>query len=53
MKTSEKCSKLKVKVKIQNQICSQFPVDFVTSTEEVLNGKLHFLCSTVRPVTTF
>ena len=24
----------------------QFPVDLVTFTEEILNGKLHFLCST-------
>ena len=23
----------------------QFPVDLVTFTEEILNGKLHFLCS--------
>ena len=23
----------------------QFPADFVTFTEEILNGKLHFLCS--------
>ena len=23
---------------------SQFPVDLVTFTEEILNGKLHFLC---------
>ena len=23
----------------------QFPADLVTSTEEILNGKLHFLCS--------
>ena len=23
----------------------QFPVDFVTFTKEILNGKLHFLCS--------
>ena len=23
----------------------QFPADFVTITEEILNGKLHFLCS--------
>ena len=25
--------------------CEQFPVDLVTFTEEILNGKLHFLCS--------
>ena len=24
---------------------SQFPVDLVKFTEEILNGKLHFLCS--------
>ena len=24
---------------------SQFPADLVTFTEEILNGKLHFLCS--------
>ena len=24
---------------------TQFPVDLVTFTEEILNGKLHFLCS--------
>ena len=23
----------------------QFPVDLTTFTEEILNGKLHFLCS--------
>ena len=23
----------------------KFPVDLVTFTEEILNGKLHFLCS--------
>ena len=23
----------------------QFPVDLATFTEEILNGKLHFLCS--------
>ena len=23
----------------------QFPADLVTVTEEILNGKLHFLCS--------
>ena len=23
----------------------QFPVDLVTFNEEILNGKLHFLCS--------
>ena len=29
------------------QICSnpQFPEDLVTFTEEIRNGKLHFLCS--------
>ena len=34
-----------------DQICSfqQFFADLVTFTEEILNGKLHFLCS----VTTF
>ena len=26
---------------------SQFPADLVTFTEEILNGKLHFLCSKV------
>ena len=25
----------------------QFPADLVTFTEEILNGKLHFLCSEV------
>ena len=24
---------------------AQFPADLVTFTEEILNGKLHFLCS--------
>ena len=24
----------------------QFPADLVTSTKEILNGKLHFLCRT-------
>ena len=24
---------------------SQFPADLVTLTEEIVNGKLHFLCS--------
>ena len=26
----------------------QFPADLVTFTEEILNGKLHFLCSVTR-----
>ena len=26
-----------------------FPADLVTFTEEILNGKLHFLCSDVYP----
>ena len=30
---------------IQNQPNPQFPADFVTFTEEILNGKLHFSCS--------
>ena len=25
----------------------QFPADLVTFTEEILNGKLHFLCSPI------
>ena len=25
--------------------CEQFPVDLVTFTKEILNGKLHFFCS--------
>ena len=25
--------------------CFQFPADLVTFTEEILDGKLHFLCS--------
>ena len=25
----------------------QFPADLVTFTEEILNGKLHFLCSEI------
>ena len=25
----------------------QFPVDLVTFTEEMLNGKLHFLCNDI------
>ena len=25
----------------------QFPTDLVTFTEEILNGKLHFLCSAI------
>ena len=35
------------------QICSnpQFPEDLVTFTEEILNGKLHFLCSVMSFVT--
>ena len=28
-----------------DQIRSPFPADLVTFTEEILNGKLHFLCS--------
>ena len=35
----------------------QFPADLVTITEEILNGKLHFLCmvykSQQRPVSPF
>ena len=30
----------------------QFPADLVTFTEEILNGKLHFLCSDVNPIST-
>ena len=26
-------------------ICDKFPADLVTFTEEILNEKLHFLCS--------
>ena len=29
----------------------QFPVDLVIFTEEILNGKLHFLCSAIRLAT--
>ena len=25
----------------------QLPADFITFTEEILNGKLHFLCSDI------
>ena len=25
-------------------LCSKFPADLVTFTEEIFNGKLHFLC---------
>ena len=28
----------------------QFPADLVTFTEEILNGKLHFLCSVMSPI---
>ena len=28
----------------------QFPADLVTFTEEILNGKLHFLCSDLNPI---
>ena len=28
----------------------QFPVDLVTFTKEILNGKLHFLCSVVSDI---
>ena len=28
-----------------SQVIKQFAVDLVTFTEEILNGKLHFLCS--------
>ena len=31
----------------------QFPVDLVTFTEEILNGKLHFLCSDYKTMKTF
>ena len=27
---------------------AQFSADLVTFTEEILNGKLHFLCSVIR-----
>ena len=29
---------------------SQFPVDLVTFTEEIPNGKLHFLCSVYKTI---
>ena len=31
----------------------QFPADLVTFTEEILNGKLHFLCSVYDTQLTF
>ena len=31
----------------------QFPADLVTFTEEIINGKLHFLCSAKRPMNQF
>ena len=30
---------------ILSSILSKFPADLVTFTEEILNGKLHFLCN--------
>ena len=30
-------------------ITAQVPADLVTFTEEILNGKLHFLCSVSKP----
>ena len=29
---------------------SQFPADLITYTEEILNGKFHFLCDVWAPV---
>ena len=28
----------------------KFPADLVTFTEEILNGKLHFLCSVINEI---
>ena len=30
---------------LTDTVVSQFPADLATFTEEILNGKLHFLCS--------
>ena len=34
-----------IKQVLENHSLKKFPADLVTFTEEILNGKLHFLCS--------
>ena len=36
---------MKRKEEISSHNIEQFPADLVTLTEELLNGKLHFLCT--------
>ena len=36
--------KMKFSIKDFFSKCDQIPADLVTFTEEILNGKLHFLC---------
>ena len=37
--------KVSLRISSINVIKPQFPENLVTFTEEILNGKLHFLCS--------
>ena len=39
------CIDLKTQYFLNVKHCTKFPADLVTFTEEILNGKLHFLCS--------
>ena len=42
--TNNTAQKMKFSIKDFFGKCDQFPADLVTFTEEILNGKLHFLC---------
>ena len=37
--------KLNVQTTFRRRLAWKFPADLVTVTEEILNGKFHFLCS--------
>ena len=43
---SDTAQKMKFSIKDFFSKCDQIP-DLVTFTEEILNGKLHFLCSVI------
>ena len=43
--TNSTAQKMEFSIKVFFSKCDQFLADLVTFTEEILNGKLHFLCS--------
>ena len=47
--TKDTAQKMKFPIKDScvSNISIKFPADLVTFTEEILNGKLHFLCSEI------